>query len=331
MGGDATGVPWPGIIAVPLVVTNRVLATGVVTIANQVLGNAVAVAAGSSHGLALRADGTVVGWGGNLSGEATGSSTPYPSVTNGVVSLGGRVVTNVTAIAAGQYHSLALRNDGKVAAWGANESGQSSVPEDLNDVIAIAAGGNHSLALKRDTTVVAWGLQNTPPTALSNVLAIATCGEAYAPGLALVNNGAVVEWTAGAVSGRVRSVVSNAVAIAAGRDHCLALLRDGTVFGWGFNGGGGATGIPTTNGSYTASGRVTIGGQPITNVVAIAAGNDYSLALEKGGTVVAWGRWDNGLHPAVAPAELSNVVAIAAGGNSCLAITTNAAPFTTGK
>jgi alpha-tubulin suppressor-like RCC1 family protein len=59
----------------------------------------------------------------------------------------------------------------------------------------------------------------------------------------------------------------------------------------------------------------------LSNVVAIAAGNEYSLALRKDGTVVSWG------HPfsmqMVVPSGLSNVVAIAAGENFCLAITTN--------
>jgi alpha-tubulin suppressor-like RCC1 family protein len=70
---------------------------------------------------------------------------------------------------------------------------------------------------------------------------------------------------------------------------------------------------------------VCISGLVIRNVVAIAAGNGYSLALKSDGTVSAWGRFCN--KPAGAPGGLSGVVAIAAGQNFCLAITTNAEPF----
>src|SRR5260370_6039138 len=65
--------------------------------------------------------------------------------------------TRYQAIAAGTFHSLALKSDGTLIAWGYNMYGQRTVPANLTDVIAIAAGGNHSLALKVDGTVVAWG------------------------------------------------------------------------------------------------------------------------------------------------------------------------------
>jgi alpha-tubulin suppressor-like RCC1 family protein len=74
--------------------------------------------------------GTVVAWGDNTDGQTT-----VPS------GLGG-----VTAIAGGAYHSLALKSDGTVVAWG----NPSSVPGDLSGVTAIAAGGFHSLALKSE-------------------------------------------------------------------------------------------------------------------------------------------------------------------------------------
>jgi alpha-tubulin suppressor-like RCC1 family protein len=60
-------------------------------------------------------------------------------------------------IEAGEYHSLALKSDGTVAAWGLNNNGQCNVPEGLNSVVAVAAGNAHSLALKSDGTVAAWG------------------------------------------------------------------------------------------------------------------------------------------------------------------------------
>ncbi|WP_269798947.1 RCC1 domain-containing protein [Caldicellulosiruptor acetigenus] len=78
---------------------------------------------------------------------------------------------DVVAIAAGRYHSLALKKDGTVWAWGENSTGQlgnetsgkdkySYVPvqvKGIKDVLAISAGSYHSLALKKDGTVWGWG------------------------------------------------------------------------------------------------------------------------------------------------------------------------------
>ncbi|RIE01608.1 hypothetical protein D3H35_25020 [Cohnella faecalis] len=106
------------------------------------LDGVVAIAAGTAHSLALKSDGTVVGWGYNTNGE-----TNVPAGLTGVV-----------AIAAGAAHSLALKSDGTVVAWGKSDVGQTNVPADLDGVVAISAGYNHSLALKADGTAVAWGL-----------------------------------------------------------------------------------------------------------------------------------------------------------------------------
>ena len=66
-------------------------------------------------------------------------------------------LSNVVAIAAGEYHSLALTAEGTVVAWGDNDYGQTNVPSGLSNVVAIAAGGYHSLALTAEGRVVAWG------------------------------------------------------------------------------------------------------------------------------------------------------------------------------
>ncbi len=78
-------------------------------------------------------------------------------------------LSGVIAIAAGEYHSLALKSNGTVWAWGRNNYGQlgngtttnKNTPvqvSGLSSVIAIAAGTFHSIALKSDGTVWAWGV-----------------------------------------------------------------------------------------------------------------------------------------------------------------------------
>jgi len=81
------------------------------------------------------------------------------------------------AIACGYAHSLALRNDGTVVAWGAVDALPAiRVPAGLTSVTAIAAGYSHSLALKSNGTVVAWGSGSGTnlPAGLTDVTAIAT-------------------------------------------------------------------------------------------------------------------------------------------------------------
>jgi hypothetical protein len=89
-------------------------------------------------------------------------------------------LTGVVAIATSGYHSLALKQDGTVVAWGDDRYSQSVVPGGLNEVVAIAAGFGHSLALKRDGTVVTWGLngagQSNVPASLNGVVAISGGG-----------------------------------------------------------------------------------------------------------------------------------------------------------
>ena len=106
----------------------------------------IAIAAGVGHSLALHADGTVVAWGNNSSGQAT--------VPAGL--------SDVTAIAAGGSHLLALRADGTVVAWGNNSRGQATVPAGLSDVTAIAAGLLHSVAFP---LTAPWSPGGTTPMA----------------------------------------------------------------------------------------------------------------------------------------------------------------------
>ncbi len=217
--------------------------------------------------------------------------------------------TNVIAVAAGMWHSLALRADGVVLAWGDDSDGQCDVPLTLEPALAVAGGGYHSLAIQADGTVAAWGAgdygQTNVPAGLAEVIGI-SAGTWHS--LALRRDGTVVAW--GDDSWGQSSVpggLSNVVAVAAGGNHSLALEADGTVTAWGEN--------TDADGNFVGQ-SVVPGG--LTNVVAIAAGDYHSLAVQAGGTVVAWG--DNSDGQCSVPAGLSNVVAVAGGGAHTLAL-----------
>ena len=131
------------------------------------LSDVVAIAVGDIHSIALKSDGTVWTWGGNLFGElgvVGGKTARYPCRLWGGWP---RVSYWVVAIAAGSEHSLALRSDGTVWAWGYNADNQLGVtgPDSftpvqvtpLPGIVAITAGDLHSVALSSDGTVWAWG------------------------------------------------------------------------------------------------------------------------------------------------------------------------------
>lgn len=239
------------------------------------LTDAIAVAAGEGHTLALRANGTVVAWGLNNEGQ-----TNVPANLTGVV-----------AIAAGGNHSLAVKNDGTVVAWGSNGNGQTNVPPGLTGVVAVAGGGFHSIALKGDGTLVAWGLSNfgqaVIPGGLTGVKAIAA---GYQHNVALKSDGTVVAW--GWNSWGTTNVppgLTGVVAVAAGVKHSLAVKSDGTVVTWG-----------------------TVFDVPAgLNAKAIASGFHNALALKTDGTVAAWGFQFYG--ETTVPPGVAGIEAVAAG------------------
>ena len=101
------------------------------------------------------------------------------------------------AISAGANHSLALKSDGAVVAWGGSDT---NVPFGLTNAVAISGGRGNSLALKVDGTVVGWGnfglggtLAQTNLAGLSNIVAISAADNCcYESWLALQANGVVI-------------------------------------------------------------------------------------------------------------------------------------------
>ena len=205
-------------------------------------------------------------------------------------------LTNVVAVAGGASHSVALNGNGTVIAWGFNASGQTNVPPGLNNVAAIGAGAVYSLGLQSNGTIVIWGSLPAAPASASNVTAVAA---GWYHALALRSDGTVVSWGA---QTNVPAWLSNVVAIAAGNGQSMALRLDGSVVAWGDN-------------SY---GKTNVPAAASANIVAIAAGGDHCLALQRSGTVLAWGRNTSGQTSV--PGTLNNAVAVSGGALHSLAL-----------
>ncbi len=182
------------------------------------LGPVNGIAAGVAHSLAL-AGGQVYGWGSNAYAQLGFIPSELPDYR---VLKPRRIegLRNIIAIAAGDYHNLALDKQGFVWAWGRNSNGQVHpdsgaivarpvrVPG-LTDVVDIAAGSCFSVALRRDSTVWVWG---------SNEVGITETGERWNP-----------------VKPQKVPGLTGVVRIAAGGSHILALRADGTLVAWGNN------------------------------------------------------------------------------------------------
>ena len=274
----------------------------------------VAISTGGYHNAALKDDGTVWAWGTNEDGQLGIGTTIGSRSRSKQVQVRG--LSDVVAIAAGCDHSLAVKNDGTVWAWGSNDSGQlgdgttttRSMPvrvRGLSDVVAIAAGCDHSLAVKNDGTVWAWGSNESGQLGdgttttrsmpvrirgLSDVKAIAS---RLVQSLVVKSDGTVWAWgwgwigegsTTGQISTPIQfSGLTEIISIGRGSSHIVALKDDGTVWTWGNN-----NKCQLGDGSRADS-LAPVHVRGLSGVVAIAAARDYTVALKDDGTLWAWG------------------------------------------
>ena len=223
---------------------------------------------------------------------------------------------NVKHAAAGENHSLFLRNDGSLDGSGGNDSGQLGLSHDNNQswptqilpsgVKSIAAGSDHSLVVKEDGSL--WGTganihyqlglndasnRNQLTQIVSSGVRSAAAGNAFS--LFLEDNGSL--WGMGASPyGQlgmgdlnsqftpVQIVASGVRQLSSGQGHSLFLKNDGSVWGMGANG----------------NGQLGLGGLNQTNVPVklfdhgakeIHAGRHHSLILTMDGTL--WGAGQN--------------------------------------
>lgn len=127
----------------------------------------VAIAAGATHSVAIKADGSLWTWGCSTYGSACDKTT---ATSQAPTRLDATSDQAYTVVSSGEFHNLALKADGSLWAWGKNENGQLGSGANVDEALPIrvgqalyqqvSAGGAHSAAIDRDGRLWTWG-QNT--------------------------------------------------------------------------------------------------------------------------------------------------------------------------
>jgi len=261
----------------------------------------------------------------------------------------------VRSIAAGWSHTVAIKNDGSLWAWGNNSNAQLGlgyVGNQRNEPIrigsatnwvSVTASANHTLATRADGTLWAWGynrngrlgLQGSPAyTDFLSVILPARVGVAsnwasvsagYSHSLATRTDGSLWAWGWGA-EGQLGEhpgnspgtfpvawspirvgTASNWASVSAGYSHSLATRTDGTLWAWGNNASG-----------QLGDGTTTARMQPIrigtaSNWASVSAGHSRSLGIRADGSLWAWGSNASGQLEPIRIGTASNWASVSAG------------------
>jgi len=250
-------------------------------------------AGGRSFAIGKRDDGSLWGWGASYDG-ATGVCSPGPGGVWGNSSPA-RIGTGNSwgSISAGSLHTVALKTDKSLWAWGRNDyamigtdPGVDPMPKNCvpsrigtdTDWDEISAHGWHNLAIKSNRTLWAWGRNNYGQAGTDNTLDPVVTPSRIGTG-------------------------SNWLHVAAGDYHSLAVREDGSLWAWGYNYNSaiGTTGI----GSLSYPARIGTA----TDWADVGAGDYFSFGIKEDGSLLAWGSNNNGqLGTSGWPAHVPNLV-----------------------
>ncbi len=271
---------------------------------------------GSKFSVGLRTNGEVWTWGSNTYGElGLDSNEAYEDKPLQVETL-----SNIVDIGAGNYHAVAVDEDGYVYTWGLNNSGQlgngNTTDEKkpvklsgLSDIVKVDAYKNTTTALDSDGNLYAWGegYDKTPQIIYTDV-------KDFSENVLLTKDRRIMRF-----DGSIVPVVKNVVKIARNDNSILAILDNGQVI------------------SIDDSDTVT--NLSVTNAVDVSCGNGYSYILDQSKNVYTYGSNSNGelgngantATTAPARVSVSDAEIIAAGEGSHGAIGTfDGSIYTTG-
>jgi alpha-tubulin suppressor-like RCC1 family protein len=168
--------------------------------------------------LAIKADGTLWGWGGNTSGQLGLNDANYRSSPTQIA-----VGSTWIYVAARGNHTIAIKTGGTLWTWGKNSNGQAGGTGVGNVVVRsspvqvgalttwskVFSGPLNSFAIRTDGLLFGWGLNST----------------------GAVGNNAILNRSSPTVIG----ALTNWSFISVGTFHTMALKTDGSLWIWGRN------------------------------------------------------------------------------------------------
>jgi alpha-tubulin suppressor-like RCC1 family protein len=271
------------------------------------LANVIFIESGRDYAMAVKADGTLWGWGynqrGNLGdGTTTGQPTPVQVIDTADPT---GFLTDVVSVTADLDHTLALKSDGTVWAWGRNTHGQLGVASSdtcgglscsktaiqvagLSNINDVEIGIYYSHALRSDGTVWAWGGN---PNGFLGTPSTETCGTTPCSTTPIQVED----------SGDPTGFLTGVIKISNGAGHTIVEKSDGTFWGWGADWFGQLSVTTTETCSAGSCSTVPVRledpGDPsgyLADLRSFDGGGGHSVAQKNDGTVLAWGWNDDG-------------------------------------
>ena len=312
----------------------------------RVMEDVVAVSAGESHTMAIRADGSLWVWGEHwwlieLDNGTTIENTSIPV----------QIMENVVAVSTGETHTMAIRTDGSLWAWGSNRSGQigdgtvtrttqewsedfqhwiTVYSEDNNryspvqimeNVIAVSVGEAHTMAITSDGTLWGWGDNRS-----------GQIGDGTRTVITREWNEDNRRWVSTVTEDNDRyspvRIMEDVIAVSAGARDTMAITSDGILWGWGDVWAWGyddSVDLVESDGDY-----ITKPAKIMEDVVAVSAGGWHTMAITSDGTLWGWGHnssaqlGDGTLTDRFVPKRImENVIAVSAGEEHTMAVRTD--------
>jgi len=206
----------------------------------RIMDDVIAVSTGAGHTMVIRSDNSLWGFGNNGHGQLGDETLPRDFMSGISEPIG--IMTDVIAVSAGGSHTMAIRTDHTLWAWGDNSFGQlgdgttrMSLDEDsgelieidnnryspiqiMDDVIAVSASSLHTMAIRSDNSLWGWGLNWQ--------------GQ--------LGDGSIINWDDPDMDdlfGRTNPtrVKENVIEVATSAGHTLAITADGNLYAWGNN------------------------------------------------------------------------------------------------
>ncbi|GAB6096776.1 hypothetical protein JCM14469_30290 [Desulfatiferula olefinivorans] len=272
------------------------------------------ISAGESHTVAIKTDGSLYAWGNNYYAQF-GDGT-WHNTSNVPIRIG--TDTDWESVSAGYHHTVAIKTDGSLYAWGANNVGQLGDGTDLEkhapiqigmdtDWASVSAGNDYTMAIKSDGTLYAWGLNSYGqlgdgttisrynPTRIGNDSDWFFASIRDSVSIAIKNDGSLYAWgynkycqlgdgTSGDKHSPTRIGTDTDWRMASiGKNFVAAIKIDGSLYAWGDNHLG-----QLGDGTFQFKSVPTQIGQD-NDWSYISLGFYHAVGLKSDGTVYSWG------------------------------------------